>query len=36
MINVIGNVYFAITPKRVMGGGALRLGLDVEPVSALA
>lgn len=29
-----GNVYFAITPKCVMGGGALHLGLDVGPVSA--
>jgi hypothetical protein len=34
MINVTGNVYFAITPKCVMGGGALHLGLDVGPVSA--
>jgi hypothetical protein len=34
MINVTGNAYFAITPKCVMGGGALHLGLDVGPVSA--
>lgn len=34
MINVTGNVYFAITPKCVMGGGSLHLGLDVGPVSA--
>jgi hypothetical protein len=34
MINVTGTVYFAITPKCVMGGGGLHLGLDVGPVSA--
>ncbi|ORY16107.1 hypothetical protein BCR34DRAFT_611704 [Clohesyomyces aquaticus] len=34
MINVTGGVYFAITPKCVMGGGALHMGLDVGPVSA--
>ena len=34
MINVTGNTYFAITPKCVMGGGYLHLGLDVGPVSA--
>jgi hypothetical protein len=34
MINVTGTAYFAITPKCVMGGGALHLGLDVGPVSA--
>ncbi|KAF2839443.1 hypothetical protein M501DRAFT_801748 [Patellaria atrata CBS 101060] len=34
MINVTGVAYFAITPKCVMGGGALHLGLDVGPVSA--
>jgi hypothetical protein len=33
-INVSGGVYFAITPKCVMGGGAIHLGLDVGPVSA--
>jgi hypothetical protein len=34
MINVSGGVYFAITPKCVMGGGFLHMGLDVGPVSA--
>jgi hypothetical protein len=34
MINVTGTVYFAITPKCVMGGGGLHMGLDVGPVSA--
>lgn len=34
MINVSGGVYFAITPKCVMGGGSLHMGLDVGPVSA--
>lgn len=34
MINVTGYVYFAITPKCVMGGGGLHMGLDVGPVSA--
>lgn len=34
MINVTGNVYFAVTPKCVMGGGALHMGLDIGPVSA--
>jgi hypothetical protein len=34
MINVTGGVYFAITPKCVMAGGALHMGLDVGPVSA--
>ena len=34
MINVTGNVYFAVTPKCVMGGGALHMGLNVGPVSA--
>lgn len=29
-----GVVYFAITPKCVMGGGALNMTLDVGPVSA--
>lgn len=34
MINVIGVVYLAVTPKCVMGGGALYFGLDIGPVSA--
>ncbi|KAL8916682.1 MAG: hypothetical protein Q9208_008382 [Pyrenodesmia sp. 3 TL-2023] len=34
MINVTGNVYFAVTPKCIMGGGALHMGLDIGPVSA--
>lgn len=34
MINVSGGVYFAVTPKCVMGGGFLHFGLDVGPVSA--
>jgi uncharacterized protein DUF6603 len=34
MINVTGTVYFALTPKCVMGGGGLSLTLDVGPVSA--
>ena len=34
MINVTGGLYFALTPKCVMGGGALHFGLEVGPVSA--
>lgn len=34
IINVSGVVYFAITPKCVMGGGAVHFGLEVGPVSA--
>jgi hypothetical protein len=34
MVNVTGTTYFAITPKCVMGGGGLHMGLDVGPVSA--
>ncbi|KAK4934937.1 hypothetical protein LTR10_023903 [Elasticomyces elasticus] len=34
MISFTGYIYFAFTPKFVMGGGGLHFGLDVRPASA--
>ncbi|KAK6338566.1 hypothetical protein TWF730_002629 [Orbilia blumenaviensis] len=33
-INIIGESYFAITPKAVMGGGRLHVSLDLGPLQA--
>ncbi|KAK6499507.1 hypothetical protein TWF506_004137 [Arthrobotrys conoides] len=33
-INILGECYFAITPKAVMGGGRLHVSLDVGPLQA--
>ncbi|KAK6510291.1 hypothetical protein TWF481_005008 [Arthrobotrys musiformis] len=33
-INIVGESYFAITPKAVMGGGRLHVSLDLGPLQA--